>query len=134
MSKILVDTSVWIDFFKGHLKPTVREGLEVVLDREQVAITDVILHEILVGSPSKKEFEHLNDLLSPLEVLYLKPDQSDGFNQFAWNLRLQGLKGSYTDTTIAFLGVAHKYPILSFDKYFKLLHKKGIVSIISFES
>lgn len=132
MTKIIVDTSVWIDFFKGRLNSTVRQGMEIALEKEQVAITDIIQHEILMGASSKKEWTLLTELLSPLEFLRIQSDQLKDFNQFAWRLRLQGLEGRYTDATIAYLSSIHKYPILSLDQYFKLLDKKDIVSIITF--
>lgn len=130
MPKIIVDTSVWIDFFKGRLDSIVRQGLETALEKDQVAVTDIIQHEILMGASSKREWSLLIDLLSPLEFLRIHSDQIEDFNRFAWKLRLGGLQGSYTDSTIAYLSTIHKYPILSFDRYFKLLDQKGIVSCI----
>ena len=45
---ILVDSSVWIDYFKGTITPQT-EMLDRLLGREPLAIGDLILTEVLQG-------------------------------------------------------------------------------------
>jgi predicted nucleic acid-binding protein len=53
---ILVDSSVWIDFFRGAATPQV-DLLDSLLDRERLAIGDLMLTEVLQGFRSDKDFE-----------------------------------------------------------------------------
>lgn len=67
---ILVDSSVWIDYFRGT--PTAQtDFLDTVLGREPILIGDLILAEVLQGFASDHDFEQARTLLGTLEVLNL---------------------------------------------------------------
>ena len=60
---ILVDTSVWIDFLRGE-DSAERQMLHRFLEEEEdLAITEIILTEILQGISKDEEFEELQDSL-----------------------------------------------------------------------
>ena len=50
---ILVDTSVWIDFFRGAASPET-DRLDALLGTQPLAIGDLILAEILQGLTNKR--------------------------------------------------------------------------------
>lgn len=53
---ILVDSSVWVDYFRGT--PTRQtDVLDALLDREPLAIGDLILAEVLQGFTSDRDFD-----------------------------------------------------------------------------
>ena len=52
---ILVDSSVWIDYFRGTETPQV-EVLDGLLGRTRLAIGDLIVAEVLQGVRDEKEF------------------------------------------------------------------------------
>ncbi len=52
---ILVDSSVWIDYFRGTETPQV-EVLDGLLGRTRLAIGDLIVVEVLQGVRDEKEF------------------------------------------------------------------------------
>ena len=67
---ILVDSSVWIDYFRG--KPTVQTDLlEGLLDSQELAIGDLIFTEVLQGCKFDKEFNEVRRLLGRLELIVL---------------------------------------------------------------
>lgn len=53
---ILVDSSVWIDYFRGTATPQV-EVLDGLLGRTRLAIGDLIVVEVLQGVRDQKEFD-----------------------------------------------------------------------------
>ncbi len=53
---ILVDTSVWIDYFKG-VETQESNLLDIALINDEVAISDLILLEILQGFRSDNDYE-----------------------------------------------------------------------------
>ena len=60
---IVVDSSVWIDFFSARDTPQTRK-LHEILQTSHIAIGDLILAEVLQGCPDPKIFnETLNTLL-----------------------------------------------------------------------
>lgn len=67
---ILVDSSVWIDYFRGT-NSVAAESLDQLLQAEPVAIGDLILAEVLQGFTSERDFAEARKLLTALEVVTL---------------------------------------------------------------
>ncbi len=67
---ILVDSSVWIDYFRG--RATAQTGLlEGLLDSQELAIGDLNLTEVLQGCRVEKEFNEVRRLLGTLDLVVL---------------------------------------------------------------
>ncbi|MEN9519171.1 MAG: hypothetical protein RLZZ381_1759 [Cyanobacteriota bacterium] len=67
---ILVDSSVWIDYFNGVEKPeTVK--LDSLLEIEYIAIGDIILTEVLQGFKSDRDYQIAKDLFTSLTIFGL---------------------------------------------------------------
>ena len=64
---IVVDSSVWVDFFNGH-QSRETDYLDGVLAIEPVAVGDLILTEVLQGFRDDGDFETAKDLLVNLTV------------------------------------------------------------------
>lgn len=70
---ILVDSSVWIDYFKG--RATLQTGLlEGLLDSQELAIGDLNFIEVLQGCKIEKEFNEVRRLLGRLDLVVLGGD------------------------------------------------------------
>lgn len=67
---ILVDSSVWIDYFRGAATPQA-ERLDSLLGSEPVATGDLILAEVLQGFVSDREFDGARRLLLSLVIVDL---------------------------------------------------------------
>ncbi len=65
---ILVDSSVWIDYFRGVPSPE-SDMLDAMLGREPLAIGDLILAEVLPGFDSDRDFRQARKLLASLMVI-----------------------------------------------------------------
>ncbi len=65
---ILVDSSVWIDYFRGTV--TIKtELLDRVLKSEVLAVGDLVLAEVLQGFSSKKDFNTAKRLMTSFETI-----------------------------------------------------------------
>lgn len=67
---ILVDSSVWIDYL-NDLETDQTLKLDSILGVEQVGIGDLIMAEVLQGSPSQKEFDKTIRIFSLLDFVVL---------------------------------------------------------------
>jgi len=67
---ILVDSSVWIDYFKGTITAQTEE-LDRLLGRETLAIGDLILTEVLQGFVDERDFNAARKTLTSLIVVEL---------------------------------------------------------------
>ncbi len=67
---ILVDSSVWIDYFRGTVT-TQTEKLDQLLGQEPLAIGDLILTEVLQGLEKERDFRDAREMLTSLTVVEL---------------------------------------------------------------
>lgn len=67
---ILVDSSVWIDYFRGTATPQA-EMLDALLGHEALIVGDLILAEVLQGFGSERDFNQARKLLTSLDVVSL---------------------------------------------------------------
>lgn len=116
---ILVDSSVWIDFFRGVATPQT-DRLDALLGTEPLAVGDLILAEVLQGFRSERDFNQARKLLTALDVVTLG---GQGIAlQAAKNfraLRAQGVTVRKTiDTVIATRCIEDGLPLLYSDRDF----------------
>ncbi len=74
---IVVDTSVWIDLLNENRTPQAERCIQLIEDGEPVALTDVILTEILQGLRSEEEARLVESRLRAFPILRL-----DGLEDF----------------------------------------------------
>ena len=116
---ILVDSSVWIDYFRGT--PTREtDRLDALLGSEPLATGDLVLTEVLQGFRDHRAFEQARKLLTSLDVVTL------GGQQVAIRaakhfrvLRERGVTARKTiDTVIATRCIVDGYALLYSDRDF----------------
>ena len=116
---ILVDSSVWVDYFKGTVTPQT-EALDRLLGTEPLAIGDLILTEVLQGFDDERDFNQARKMLTSLIVIELGGQQIA--IQAAKNfraLRNLGVKVRKTiDTVIATRCIESGYDLLHDDRDF----------------
>src|SRR5215831_1430384 len=64
---IIVDTTVWIDYLRGA-RTGERGWLKTNLTRERLALTDLILCEVLQGTTTARHFQSVRAELLKLEI------------------------------------------------------------------
>lgn len=67
---ILVDSGVWIDYFRGTATPQT-DQLDSLLGNEPTATGDLILTEVLQGFISDRDFNQAKNLMTSLVVVDL---------------------------------------------------------------
>jgi predicted nucleic acid-binding protein len=116
---ILVDSSVWIDYFNGT-GTSEAEKLDLLLGVEPLAIGDLILTEVLQGFDKDRDFNNARNLLSSMTIVEL--GGRDIAVQAARNfraLRKLGVTVRKTiDTVIATRCIESGYDLLHSDRDF----------------
>lgn len=116
---ILVDSIVWIDFFRGTVTPQ-SERLDQLLGREPLLIGDLILAEVLQGFTSERDFNQARKMLGALELVTL--GGAEMAVQAARNFRTLRAKGvtirKTIDTFIATCCIEQDHALLFSDRDF----------------
>ena len=94
---ILVDSSVWIDYFNGNKTPQTN-WLDSAMGNSPIIIGDLILTEVLQGFQSDKDFKTARDLL--LRIPFMPMGGYDIALESATNYRLLRRKGITVRKTI----------------------------------
>ncbi len=120
MTRVLIDTCAWIDFFKSKTGDLGNQVAELI-ETNQAAITGVIIAELLQGVKQENESQRLRVLFRSIN--YLPTEDSDWFNvgQLAQQLRAKGLTLPLTDVLIAVIAQRYAIPVLTLDKHFQHL-------------
>lgn len=121
---ILVDSSVWIDYFNG--KATGQTALlDVLLSQELVITGDLVVAEVLQGFREERDFGKARDLLDTLickEMLgkHLAVKSAQNYRL----LRREGVTTRKTiDVIIATFCVQNRMALLHSDRDFELMAK-----------
>lgn len=121
---ILVDSSVWIDFF-NDTESAETQALSDILGLLPVAIGDLMLAEVLQGFRKDRDFRTALELFESVNVLELGGRKIA--IQSAKNFRKLRTKGftvrKTIDCIIATYCIEHKLPLLHADRDFEPFHE-----------
>jgi predicted nucleic acid-binding protein len=114
---LIIDTCVWIDFFKprsSELKQTVGE----LLSREKVYLCGPVLYELSQGIRSEKEKALLADGFSALCYLEIDKPLWLKAGTLSASLNKIGKTIPLSDILIAILALEHDLSVLTEDRHF----------------
>jgi predicted nucleic acid-binding protein len=116
---IVVDSSVWIDYFNGKKTPQT-DWLDSSLGNTPLIVGDFILTEVLQGFQSDKDFKIARDLL--LGMPFMAMGGRDVALQSAINYRILRRKGvtvrKTIDVMIGTFSIHYRLPLLHDDRDF----------------
>ena len=131
---ILVDSSVWIDFFRGTQTPQV-DVLERRLRNEIVLVGDLVLTEVLQGFRTDREADEALAALAPFPIVEIASAEiAVAAARNYRRLRALGVTARKTiDTLIATRCIEDSLPLLysdrDFDPFVQHLRLKSVVAI-----
>jgi len=120
----LIDSSVWIEYFRPRGSPAAKDRVRAILQREEAVSCGIIIVEILRGARNEREFQILKESLLSLPQIAIDDPVIERAAQWGFLLDRKGKVVSTTDLLIA----AAAYPMAT------LLHSdedfKTIASVI----
>jgi predicted nucleic acid-binding protein len=124
----LVDTSVWIDLFRGAVTPQVVR-FKRLLGREELLIGDLILAEILQGIACEREVARVERALEPYEVASLVgAAMARRSAEYYRRLRSEGITvRKIIDCLIATWCIQHHVALLHADRDFSPFVPLGLI-------
>jgi len=116
---LVVDSSVWIDYFNGIPTPQT-DTLDASLGREIVAVGDIMLAEVLQGFRTDSDFRAARDLMLSLDVANMlnTPIALKSAENYRKLRRAGATVRKTTDCIIATWCIEHCLPLLHCDRDF----------------
>ena len=117
MGPIIVDTSVWIDFFRDVRNKQTDLIAGFIIEKNKLYITPTVLQEVLQGIYTDNLFERIKADLSALTILKLDPvEAAIEAAQLYRTLRKKGVTiRKPNDCLIAYYAIFYDMPILHSD-------------------
>ena len=132
---MLVDISVWIDFFNGHESAEATHLARAIQDAERIVITGVVLTEILLGLKNDAEAKRILNLLEAFD--YSAEPVRDDYIKASRIYRLCRSQGitirSTIDCLIAQLCLRDNLPLLSKDRDFTAIASCVPLQLVTFK-
>lgn len=118
---VLIDTSVWIDYFQATESSHAPALESLIRDNNRAMICGIILQEVLQGIRDDKSYTLTKDRLSRLP--YLEIDKDTYASSLYRILRTKGITVPPVDVTLAGLAVQRDIPLYTRDEHFKAIAK-----------
>jgi predicted nucleic acid-binding protein len=114
---VLVDTCIWIDFFKDT--PSIAKKLHRLIEKDTVYTAGIILFEIFQGLKSEKEKAVLEEVFK--SIPYLEMTSSSWLNAagLSRDLKKKGVTLPPSDILLAQLAIENSLEIFTIDDHFK---------------
>jgi predicted nucleic acid-binding protein len=122
LSDILVDTSVWIDFFRTPDSPY-SLFLDFLLEEKRVCTTHLIKAEVVPGAKTVKRYWELMDYFDHLPQVEDPPSMWDDIMRVQFRLKRVGHSASIPDLMIAVIAHNNERTIFTKDSDFKFIQK-----------
>ncbi|MBU0477296.1 PIN domain nuclease [bacterium] len=116
---IIVDTTVWIDFFRDCREPHVSVLESFIRQRDDLCICGIILTEVLQGIQKERDYEKTKNLFDKLIFLPMTHTTFIKSAEIYRSLRSRGITiRKSVDCMIASVAIEHKTPLLHNDRDF----------------
>lgn len=121
---VIVDSSVWIDFFKGVSTPSVGLLMEI-MDSNAVILPPIVIQEVLQGVSERKMANTIEHLFFGFQFInYDNYEAALGAADLYKKMRTKGVTvRSSNDALIAWLCIKFNFPVLHRDRDFENIAK-----------
>ena len=115
--RVLVDTSIWIEFFnRDSSQPG--DLLQQLLLEGRATTAGIILAELLQGARIQKEFDAILSIVSAVPVLEPTLETWVQAGRISFGLRRKGVTIPTTDVVIGTLALQNDCQVFSLDPHF----------------
>jgi tRNA(fMet)-specific endonuclease VapC len=119
-SPVLIDTSAWIDFFRGK-QSAVADTVQLALQLGLARLCGPVKAELLQGVKTKKEKLQLSIMFDAVESLPTHELDWEVAGNTLQALRESGITLPLTDAVIAAIAIRHKAQVVTLDHHFSHL-------------
>jgi predicted nucleic acid-binding protein len=97
----LIDSSLWIEYFRPKGSKIIKERVKDILQKEEAVSCGIVVVEILRGAKNEKDFQSLQDALISLPQIPIDDTVIERASKWGFLLDRKGKFVSTTDLIIA---------------------------------
>ncbi len=125
--KIIVDTSVWIEYFKNQ--PGVAGSIDKGLLSGTIYMVGPVVSEILQSAKTENDYQALNANIGGVPFIETVFADWQLAGQLSYSLRRKGVTLPITDCLIAAISINKEAYIYTLDQHFKQIPKVKLTTI-----
>lgn len=129
--KILVDTSVWIDYFR-NTSSQVSEMVDRMIDEDKICVPKIVMAELMQGAKSMKELSVIQDFFEAFHVIDQKEDTWIKAGRLSYDLKKKGKKIHLLDCYIAVMAQQYGCKIFTLNRHIQEIKKIFDISLIEY--
>jgi tRNA(fMet)-specific endonuclease VapC len=115
--RILVDTSVWVEYFRGG-DPSLSARLDDLMKTRRICIPMVVLAEMIQGARSATEIKTIEDLQDAFTVIDQKADTWIEAGKLSFGLRKKG-QSIHSSPATLISATSVKFSMWSWCRFFR---------------
>jgi predicted nucleic acid-binding protein len=120
---VLIDTSIWIDFFQHPVSPHADRLEDLIREHNRAVLCGIVLQEVLQGIRDSKSHAATKERLTKLPYLDMNKEIHLAAASLYRSLRAKGITVPSADTSIAALAIINHIPLYSKDSHFNIIAK-----------
>lgn len=120
--KVLIDTSVWIDYFREKNK-ALHSQVDEIIDFYEVCVPRIVLAELIQGAKTDKEIAVIEEFLKAFTIIDQSEDTWIAAGKLSSTMKRKGTTVNLVDCYIAILANENKCAMLTLDEHFKNIAK-----------
>ena len=127
--KVLIDTSIWIDYFRGSSE-NLGTRVDEYLSAETVFAPAVVMAELIQGAKSERELSAIDELFSTIHLLEQRKDSWKNAGLLSYKLKGKGHSVSLTDCYMAQIALENGCDVYTRDVHFQLIAKVAPLCLV----
>ena len=127
--RILIDTSVWIEYFRNQ-SPVFVAFLEELVKTREIYVPRIILAELMQGAKSEKELTVIAEFMDAFIIIDQTEKTWINAGRLSHELRRKGKNINLMDCYIAVIAQENNCSILTLDRHFKDIRQYAGIKLI----
>jgi len=120
--RVLIDTSVWIAFFR-NTSPELSEKVDKLISNAEVCVPQIVIAELIQGSKSDREITTIESFVDAFTIVGQTEDTWVEAGKLAYNLKKKGKTINLADCYIAIIAQEQGCKVYTLDEHFKVIQK-----------
>jgi predicted nucleic acid-binding protein len=117
---VIIDTSIWIDYFRKSDEKIIRLLDELILSTRIITV-DLVLGELIQGARTQNEVLILKKYFSFIEILSGNKSTWEKAGELSFSLKKKGKTIHINDCYIATHALDNKFSLFTKDAHFKII-------------
>ncbi|MBI5892701.1 MAG: PIN domain-containing protein [Deltaproteobacteria bacterium] len=116
--KVLIDTSVWIDYFKSA-NNSIAEQVDEILTNAEVYVPKSVIAELIQGAKSEKEISVIEEFVNAFHLVDQSEDTWSKAGKLSYTMKRKGITANLMDCYLAVIAQENNCKIFTLDRHFK---------------